>query len=498
MQYKSTRNSNLRFTAAEVIAKGISEEGGLFVPTSFPALKPEFHTLCKMSYQQLASRIFSCYLTDFTQEEIDACVAKAYTSEKFEGDAPVTLQEAGGRYFLELWHGPTCAFKDMALQILPHLLTASLEKTAGGKTAYILTATSGDTGKAALDGFKDVKGTRISVLYPHAGVSQMQQRQMDTQEGENVSVCAVKGNFDDTQTGVKQIFTDPALKKLAQENDVLFSSANSINIGRLLPQIVYYFYAYFRLYESGAIADLEAPVNIAVPTGNFGNILAGYYASRMGLPVNKFVCASNANHVLTDFINTGKYDKKREFYITASPSMDILVSSNLERLLYHLCGEDCETLSGWMHALQTGGEYQVDADTARAVSVLFYGGCCTDEETGAVIAALFDKAHYLCDTHTAVAQGVYDKYFAETGDNTPAILVSTASPYKFADHVLTALGETPRGDAFDMVNRLEEISGIPAQKQLKDLKKKKTRFSQVITKEEMPGYVAQHIKDWQG
>lgn len=498
MEYKSTRNSGLRYTAAQVIAKGISEEGGLFVPTAFPNLKSELSELCKMTYQQLASRIFSCYLTDFTPEEIDTCVSKAYTPEKFQGDAPVTLQKVGDRHFLELWHGPTCAFKDMALQILPHLLTVSLKKTAGGKTAYILTATSGDTGKAALDGFMDVEGTRISVFYPHGGVSQMQQKQMDTQQGKNVSVCAVKGNFDDTQTGVKQIFTDEVLKKKAQENNILFSSANSINIGRLLPQVIYYFYAYFRLYEQGVIKDMETPINIAVPTGNFGNILAGYYASRMGLPVNRFVCASNANNVLTDFIKTGTYDKNRAFHITASPSMDILVSSNLERLLYHLCGEDSEKLSGWMTALQTGGTYQVDAETAQAVAKLFYGGCCSDAETSTVIADLFRDAGYLSDTHTAVAQGVYNKYLSETGDSTPALIVSTASPYKFADHVLAALGETPQGDAFALTEQLEKLSGVPAQKQLKELRGKKTRFKQVIEKDDMPGYVSENLTDWQG
>lgn len=497
MRYKSTRNSQLRLEASQVIAQGISEEGGLFVPESFPDLSGELPALAKLDYPALAKAIFSKFLTDFTEAEIEACVSRAYTPEKFGGPCPVKLVPLsdGGeeKLLLELWHGPTCAFKDMALQILPHFLTTALRKAGGGKEAVILTATSGDTGKAALEGFKDVPGTRILVFYPRDGVSPMQKRQMNTQEGENVCVCAIHGNFDDAQTGVKKIFTDPALKAELAQHNKMFSSANSINWGRLLPQIVYYFSAYLDLVNAKKIKMGDA-INVVVPTGNFGNILASYYAKRMGLPVHKFICASNSNNVLTDFIRTGTYDKKRTFYTTISPSMDILVSSNLERLLYHLCGEDTEKLTGWMNALQSGGAYTVDAATADAVRALFYGGCCDDKETVEVIRNTFEKDGYLCDTHTAVAVGVYEQYLKETGDNTPAVIASTASPYKFPDSVLDAFDCEKPADPFAEAELLAKLSNTKIPAPITALRTKPVRFENTCAAADMADFVRETVR----
>lgn len=497
MRYKSTRNSQLRLEASQVIAQGISEEGGLFVPESFPDLSGELPALAKLDYPALAKAIFSKFLTDFTEAEIEACVSRAYTPEKFGGPCPVKLVPLSGsseeKLLLELWHGPTCAFKDMALQILPHFLTTALQKAGGGKEAVILTATSGDTGKAALEGFKDVPGTRILVFYPRDGVSPMQKRQMNTQEGENVCVCAIHGNFDDAQTGVKKIFTDPALKAELAQHNKMFSSANSINWGRLLPQIVYYFSAYLDLVNAKKIKMGDA-INVVVPTGNFGNILASYYAKRMGLPVHKFICASNSNNVLTDFIRTGTYDKKRAFYTTISPSMDILVSSNLERLLYHLCGEDTEKLTGWMNALQSGGAYTVDAATADAVRALFYGGCCDDQETVEVIRNTFEKDGYLCDTHTAVAVGVYEQYLKETGDNTPAVIASTASPYKFPDSVLDAFDCEKPADPFAEAELLAKLSNTKIPAPITALRTKPVRFENTCAAADMADFVRETVR----
>lgn len=497
MRYKSTRNSQLRLEASQVIAQGISEEGGLFVPESFPDLSGELPALAKLDYPALAKAIFSKFLTDFTEAEIEACVSRAYTPEKFGGPCPVKLVplSAGGeeKLLLELWHGPTCAFKDMALQILPHFLTTALQKAGGGKEAVILTATSGDTGKAALEGFKDVPGTRILVFYPRDGVSPMQKRQMNTQEGENVCVFAIHGNFDDAQTGVKKIFTDPALKAELAQHNKMFSSANSINWGRLLPQIVYYFSAYLDLVNAKKIKMGDA-INVVVPTGNFGNILASYYAKRMGLPVHKFICASNSNNVLTDFIRTGTYDKKRVFYTTISPSMDILVSSNLERLLYHLCGEDTEKLTGWMNALQSGGAYTVDAVTADAVRALFYGGCCDDKETVEVIRNTFEKDGYLCDTHTAVAVGVYEQYLKETGDNTPAVIASTASPYKFPDSVLDTFDCEKPADPFAEAELLAKLSNTKIPAPITALRTKPVRFENTCAAADMADFVRETVR----
>lgn len=495
MRYKSTRNSELRQEASEVIVKGISEEGGLFLPESIPDLSNELEDLAKLDYLSLAKRILALYLTDFTEEEISRCVDAAYTGGKFERDEPVQIKELGnsGTYMLELWHGPTCAFKDMALQLLPHLLTTALQKQNQAKKALILVATSGDTGKAALEGFRDVKDTEVIVFYPEDGVSPMQKLQMNTQEGDNVCVCAVKGNFDDTQTGIKTIFTDTEIKQQLYDNGYFFSSANSINWGRLLPQIVYYVYSYLELYRIGKVKNFTDPVNFIVPTGNFGNILAAFYAGRMGLPIHKLICASNANNVLADFISTGVYDKRREFYATASPSMDILVSSNLERLIYMLSGEDSAVLSEWMTGLSTEGQYKVDDETKSRIQALFYGDFCTDEETKQVIRNTYRDRGYLSDTHTAVALGVYDKYLEKTGDETPAVVVSTASPYKFARHVLGSLTDAvPQGE-FDIVTGLEELTREVPQKQITDLKGKKQLFDTVIEKDEMSAFVKKQL-----
>lgn len=495
MFYKSTRNSNLKVSASEAIARGISEEGGLFVPEYFPSVKDDLKKLRKLDYISLAKEILSLYLTDYTKEEIDECAEKAYETKKFSGEQ-VRLHEVeneDGVYSLELWHGPTCAFKDMALQILPHLLTKAFKKQADGKKAVILVATSGDTGKAALEGFKDVENIQIIVFYPENGVSPMQLRQMNTQEGENVCVCAVKGNFDDCQTQVKRIFTSPELKKLLAENNMLFSSANSINWGRLLPQIVYYFYAYFRFLDRVGVEDEEETVNIVVPTGNFGNILAAYYAKMMGLPVNKFICASNSNNVLTDFINAGNYNKLREFYTTISPSMDILVSSNLERLLYHLSGNNDKQTAEWMNALNNKGEYTVDAATKAKVKDLFAAYSCNENETKENIKETFENSSYLIDTHTAVAFKAVKDYREDTEDYTPAIIASTASPYKFSKSVLSCISDFESDDEFEVVYKLSEVSGLEVPDALNALKTKPVRFTNVCDRDSISSFVVKTL-----
>ncbi len=497
MFYKSTRNPALRLKASQAIAQGLSHEGGLFVPVEMPNVKEHFAEWSKLSYQALAEEIFSLFLDDFTKEEIADCVKGAYASDKFGGQTPVQLVQLDKndrtKWILELWHGPTCAFKDMALQILPRFLTVSQKKNGGNQEAVILVATSGDTGKAALEGFKDVPETSIIVFYPNGGVSQVQRKQMATQAGENVTVCAVNGNFDDTQTGVKLIFNDSEMNAFLQDQDCFFSSANSINWGRLLPQVVYYFYSYFEMYRKGGISSLDEEVNITVPTGNFGNILAAFYASEMGLPVKKFICASNANNVLTDFINTGIYNRNRDFYTTTSPSMDILVSSNLERLLYRLSGENSEQLTEWMQDLNSKGSYQINDSTFDKISAKFYGGFCTDEETAEVIQKTFETKKYLTDTHTAVAIGVYERYLKETGDNTPVIIASTANPYKFSESVLPALGGDKIEDEFTKIHNLEKITGMPVPPQIQELQHLTERFDTVIEKENMAEFVRKTV-----
>lgn len=492
LNYQSTRDRRVGVSAAQAIAQGICGNGGLFVPEAFPKItRAELSDMVKMDYRTRAARVMGEFLTDFTAEEIGECTALAYAERKFSGERPapvVTLHD--GVSFLELWHGPTCAFKDMALQILPQLLTRSLKKIRSGREALILVATSGDTGKAALEGFRDVEGTRILVFYPQDGVSAMQERQMRTQEGANVSVVAVQGNFDDAQTGVKKIFGDTEIREKIAENGLMFSSANSINWGRLLPQIVYYFSAWCDLAAAGTIAPDEE-IDFCVPTGNFGNILAAYYAKKMGLPIHRLICASNANNVLTEFLTTGVYDRNRKFYSTISPSMDILVSSNLERLLYDVTGKDDEKVCAWMKQLSETGRYQVDGVTLERIQNLFSAGFCDDKETKEEIRRVYSAEHYLCDPHTAVAARVCRKY-RETGSCAAhAVVVSTASPYKFASEVLDAVSPDAKagGDMFRSVRMLSETTGTPVPEPIAALETKPVRFSQSCTKDRMGGAV---------
>ena len=496
MKYCCTRNSGERVSAAQAIAQGISADGGLFVPESLPKYTHEdLVKLSLCSYTERAARIMADFLPEFTEEELLQCAQAAYAPEKFSGGspAPLTLQQNGelNMYLLELWHGPTCAFKDMALQMLPHLLTRSLQKTGSDKTAVILVATSGDTGKAALEGFRDVAGTKILVFYPENGVSEMQKRQMQVQEGGNVAVCAIHGNFDDAQTGVKRIFTDPAVKEQLAARGMMFSSANSINWGRLLPQIAYYVSAYCDLMRTGEMDHAGEEINVVVPTGNFGNILAAFYAREMGLPIRRLVCASNENNVLTEFLRTGVYNRSRPFPTTISPSMDILISSNLERLLFHLTDGDSARVAGWMRELNETGRYQVDAEMLARVQRLFWAGFCDDGATKASIRDLFQTENYLCDPHTAVAVNVYSQYAAETGDRaTPTVVVSTASPYKFAPSVLEAVsGQASASDEFARVEELSALTGAAVPQPILALRGKPVRFTQSCAKEEMAGTV---------
>ncbi len=496
MNYRSTRNNNVSVTSAKAIAQGLSDEGGLFVPENLPKLtKEDILALCDKSYPERAFDVFKLFLTDFTDDEIRHCVNSAYGKNFDTENVSEISHLLTGTYILELWHGPTCAFKDMALQILPYLLTTSAKKTIDGKEIAILVATSGDTGKAALEGFKDVDGTSITVFYPEDGVSDMQKRQMTTQEGSNVNVCAVKGNFDDCQNGVKAIFTDAALKAELEKMNVVFSSANSINWGRLSPQIVYYISAYASLIKNGEI-EYGEKVNIVVPTGNFGNILAAYYAKLMGIPVNKLICASNANNVLTDFINTGVYDRNRQFFTTVSPSMDILISSNLERLLYHLADCNDATISDWFGKLSKEGKYSVTPEVLDKIKADFWAGCCDDAQTKGAIKEVFDSYSYLMDTHTAVAYKVYQDYKAETGDETKTIIASTANPYKFGAAVYDALGgETAGIDEFTIVENLEKHTGTVIPEPLAATKGKEIRFTGSVEKQEMPAVVLEFLKN---
>lgn len=487
MYYTSTRDKSVKVTAAEAIAKGISADGGLFVPTEIPKITSDFvNSLVPMSYIDRAKEVLKLYLTDFTADELSMCVEGAYKAGKFSSEKVAPLYKlSDSANVLELWRGPTCAFKDMALQLLPYLLTVSAGKTLKDTEIVILVATSGDTGKAALEGFRDVPNTKILVFYPVDGVSPMQKLQMTTQEGSNVSVCAIEGNFDDAQSGVKKIFTDKDIEKKFKENGLAFSSANSINWGRLVPQIVYYVSAYCDMIAAGELKNGEE-MNVVVPTGNFGNILAAYYAKRMGIPVKTLVCASNANNVLTDFLTTGTYDKNRDFYCTTSPSMDILISSNLERLLFHLCGENDAQIREWMSELAEKGKYTVTDDVESKIKELFAAGCCDDIETKATIGKVFAEKKYLCDTHTAVAVKVYDDYEAKTGNVTPTVIASTANPYKFSASVLSAITDSIKADnEFDMVEELFEKSGEPVPSQLATLKGKTPRFTGVCKKEDM-------------
>lgn len=491
--YESTRNSQEAISSANAIKRGISPSGGLYVPKNIPKIDlEEIKSMVDMNYKERAALILKYFLTDFTDDEILDCVNKAYSEIKFSNQdiAPIVkLNE--NLYIMELWHGPTCAFKDMALQILPHFLVKAMQKTGEKSEIIILVATSGDTGKAALEGFANVDGTRIIVFYPENGVSEIQKHQMVTQVGDNVNVLGVKGNFDDTQTGVKKIFTDKELILQMQNENLKFSSANSINWGRLVPQIVYYFSAYADLVKKGNIS-VGQKVNFVVPTGNFGNILAGYYAKIMGLPVNRFVCASNDNNIITDFIITGQYDKRREFIKTVSPSMDILISSNLERLLYILSDNDDARVSQWMKELNEDGHYDVGQEISKKIRTDFWAGWSKQDETLKTIELVYEEDNYLLDTHTAVAVDVYDKYVITTGDLTPSVVISTASPFKFNNSVCKALfgqDEIEGKSEFELLELLSKKTTLPIPEGLKDLDKKQVLHKQVCEKEEMKDIV---------
>ena len=484
MKYISTRNKANETTASGAILRGISEEGGLFVPDTFPTLTAaDFEEMKTLDYIGRAKKVLGCFLDDFTKEEVDACVKGAYT-DSFENDQPAPISRIGEKAnVLELWHGPTCAFKDLALQLLPHLLVTSAKKHANGDKTVILVATSGDTGKAALEGFRDVPDTEILVFYPSEGVSPMQKLQMSSQKGNNVHVCAIRGNFDDAQTGVKKIFTDQAVADTLLQNGMRFSSANSINWGRLAPQIVYYISAYCDLLKRGE--EIGDGFNVVVPTGNFGNILAAYYAKKMGVPIHKLICASNRNNVLTDFIRTGVYDRNRAFYPTVSPSMDILISSNLERMLFELSGEDDKTVDALQKQLTESGKFEVTNEMHEKMQSLFWGGCCDEQGTLSTVGNLWKECGYLCDTHTAVAMNVYEQYKAETGDDRVTVIDSTASPYKFANSVLSAIGGESTGTEFGNVKKLSELTGTEIPAPIAALENAQVRFDGLCEKTEM-------------
>lgn len=481
--YQSTRDEKNIVTASEAILQGLATDGGLYVPTQFPDLHLDFAKLATQTYQEVAEFILQAFLTDFTAEEIKACVAGAY-DEKFDDPVIAPLEKKGDSYYLELFHGPTFAFKDLALSILPYLTTTAAKKNQVEKEIVILTATSGDTGKAAMAGFADVPGTRIIVFYPEKGVSKIQETQMVTQKGANTHVIAVKGNFDDAQSAVKVMFNDAELKEKLAKNNQQFSSANSMNIGRLLPQVVYYVYTYAQLVKGNEITIGE-PINVSVPTGNFGNILAAYYAKKIGVPINQLICASNTNNVLTDFFATGEYNRKRPFYLTTSPSMDILVSSNLERLIYHLSGDDAKQTKEWMDALLADGQYQISS-TMLAELAEFYGAFATEKEVEETITSVFKEEAYAIDPHTAVAKSVATKYQEEQGSPLKMVVISTASPYKFPRTVVEAItGRVSEVDDFTLVHQLEALTGIALPQAVKELTDLPILHTQVVEVTEM-------------
>lgn len=467
--YKSTRSSSQPVQASQAVLKGLADDGGLFVPEHIPQLDKTLRELANLDYQAMAYEVMKLFLTDFTEQELRCCISKAYDA-KFDTEAIAPLTEADGAYYLELFHGATIAFKDMALSVLPHLLITAAKKNHAEKEIVILAATSGDTGKAALSGFADVEGTKIIVYYPKDGVSPVQERQMRTQKGENTCVIAIRGNFDDAQSGVKRLFGDHALAESLDRAGYQLSSANSINIGRLVPQIVYYVYAYTRLLKEDKIQEGEK-INISVPTGNFGNILAAYYAKRMGLPIGRLLCASNENKVLYDFFSTGTYDRNRKFILTTSPSMDILVSSNLERLIYEISGEDPDITRELMEALAKGGSYGI-TDSMRERLADFYGNYADENETADTIRTLYEKCGYVIDTHTAVASCVLKKYRAETGDTAKTVVVSTASPFKFTKSVMEAINQRQYEgeDELVLADKLSELANVPVPKAIDEIR----------------------------
>ena len=484
--YNSTRSKKNPVKASEAILKGLSEDGGLFVPDRIPALDKTLEELSEMTYGQVAYEVMKLYLTDFTEEELKECIAKAY-DEKFDTEEIAPMVEAEGAYYLELFHGATIAFKDMALSILPHLLTTSAKKNH-----VILTATSGDTGKAALAGFADVKGTRIIVFYPKNGVSKIQEKQMVTQKGKNTYVVGIHGNFDDAQTGVKQIFGDKELAAYMDEKGFQFSSANSINIGRLVPQIVYYVYSYVKLLKEERILSGEK-INVVVPTGNFGNILAAFYAKQMGLPIHRLICASNENKVLFDFFQSGTYNRNREFVLTSSPSMDILISSNLERLIYRISGNDSEKNGELMAALSNGGAYTI-TDEMKNQLVDFYGNYADEQETAKTIHDLYERTGYVIDTHTAVASCVYGKYKEETKDTKTTVIASTASPYKFTRSVINAINcQYDAMEDFELVDELSRLSGVEVPKAIEEIRKAPVLHDHICDKTQMKQMVMEFL-----
>ena len=467
LYYKSTRNSNLKVTASEAILKGLAPDGGLFVPEKLPVLGKSMEELKDLNYQDTAYEVMKCFLTDFTEEELRNCIEKAYDS-KFDDEAIAPLVKVEDTYYLELFHGATIAFKDMALSILPHLMTTSAKKNQVKNEIVILTATSGDTGKAAMAGFADVEGTKIIVFYPKNRVSRVQELQMVTQKGDNTSVVAIHGNFDNAQSGVKAMFGNKELEKELNEAGYQFSSANSINIGRLVPQVVYYVYAYAKLLQNEEIAEDEE-INVVVPTGNFGNILAAYYAKNMGIPIAKLICASNENKVLYDFFQTGTYDRNREFVLTTSPSMDILISSNLERLIYKISGEDARKDTDLMTELKTKGSYAITGEM-KANLADFAAGYATEEQVAKTIHDIYEDTGYVMDTHTAVAATVYKAYREDSKDDRKTVIASTASPYKFAGSVMSAIDSKYKGqDDFKLIEELQKVSGTELPNAIKEI-----------------------------
>ena len=465
--YKSTRDAEKTVTASQAILKGLADDGGLFVPVSIPKLPVSLGELKEMTYQEIAYTVMKEFLTDFTEEELKSCIAKAYDS-KFDTEELAPLAKVEDAYYLELFHGATIAFKDMALSILPHLLTTSAKKNQVKNEIVILTATSGDTGKAALAGFADVEGTKIIVFYPKNGVSRVQELQMVTQKGDNTSVVAIHGNFDNAQSGVKAMFENKELEKKLNEAGYQFSSANSINIGRLVPQVVYYVYAYAKLLQNEEIAEDEE-INVVVPTGNFGNILAAYYAKNMGIPIAKLICASNENKVLYDFFQTGTYDRNREFVLTTSPSMDILISSNLERLIYKISGEDARKDTDLMTELKTKGSYAITGEM-KANLADFAAGYATEEQVAKTIHDIYEDTGYVMDTHTAVAATVYKAYREDSKDDRKTVIASTASPYKFAGSVMSAIDPKYKGqDDFKLIEELQKVSGTELPNAIKEI-----------------------------
>ena len=491
MKYISTRGFEGKFTAQEAIIKGIAPDGGLFVPESIPVLtEDDIEQMKNMQFCEISARVLSKYLDDFSEDELLGYTREAYSEEKW-GENPVPLVQLNSyndrEYILELWHGPTCAFKDVALQMLPHLMTASMRKTGENKKICILTATSGDTGKAALEGFKDLPGTEIIVFYPTGGVSEAQKLQMVTTTGDNTHVIAVNGCFDDAQTGVKNIFADKAFNDELLAGGIKLSSANSINWGRLAPQIAYYVYAYIELLRTEKIEKGEA-INIVVPTGNFGNILAAWFAKQMGIPVRKLICASNKNKVLCDFFSSGKYDRNREFFKTTSPSMDILISSNLERLLFEITDGNSEQVKAWMSELNGEGVYKVDEKTLKKMQMLFVGGFADDTGVTKTILDVYDRTDNVVDTHTAVGFNIYNRYHTRSGDETKTVFASTASPFKFSAAVMDAIrgvGFSDGKSVEEVIKELSDESGLEIPEAIKDLSKKPILHTDVIDKEQM-------------